>query len=49
LALVKYLEVADLEVSTREAHEGCVRRTSGPVLGRSFVWLTEFASAAQNE
>jgi len=29
----KYLEVADLEVSTREAHEGYVRRTIGPVLG----------------
>jgi hypothetical protein len=32
-ALAKYLEVADLEVSTREAHEGYVRRTIGPVLG----------------
>src|ERR1017187_6042655 len=32
-ALGKYLEVADLEVSTREAHEGYVRRTIGPVLG----------------
>jgi integrase len=32
-ALDKYLEVADLEVSTREAHEGYVRRTIGPVLG----------------
>jgi integrase len=32
-ALTKYLEVADLEVSTREAHEGYVRRTIGPVLG----------------
>ena len=31
-ALAKYLEVADLEVSTREAHEGYVRRTIGPVL-----------------
>ena len=31
--LAKYLEVADLEVSTREAHEGYVRRTIGPVLG----------------
>jgi hypothetical protein len=31
-ALDKYLEVADLEVSTREAHEGYVRRTIGPVL-----------------
>jgi integrase len=32
-ALGKYLEVADLEVSTREAHQGYVRRTIGPVLG----------------
>ncbi|MGZ3303308.1 MAG: hypothetical protein ACXVBG_20705 [Isosphaeraceae bacterium] len=32
-ALAKYLEVADLEVSTREAHEGYIRRTIGPVLG----------------
>jgi hypothetical protein len=32
-ALAKYLEVADLEVSTREAHEGYVRRTIGSVLG----------------
>jgi hypothetical protein len=32
-ALSKYLEVADLEVSTREAHEGYVRRTIRPVLG----------------
>ena len=32
-ALAKYLEVADLEVSTREAHEGYIRRTVGPVLG----------------
>jgi integrase len=32
-ALDKYLEVADLEVSTREAHEGYVRRTIRPVLG----------------
>ena len=31
--LTKYLEVADLEVSTREAHEGYIRRTIGPVLG----------------
>jgi integrase len=31
--LDKYLEVADLEVSTREAHQGYVRRTIGPVLG----------------
>jgi len=32
-ALDKYLGVADLEVSTREAHEGYIRRTIGPVLG----------------
>ncbi len=32
-ALAKYLEVADLEVSTREAHEGYIRRTVGPLLG----------------
>ena len=32
-ALGKYLEVADLKVSTREAHEGYGRRTIGPVLG----------------
>jgi hypothetical protein len=32
-ALDKYLEMADLEVSTREAHQGYVRRTIGPVLG----------------
>jgi len=32
-ALAKYLEVADLDVSAREAHEGYVRRTIGPVLG----------------
>ena len=32
-ALDKYLEVADLELSTREAHEGYVRRTIRPVLG----------------
>ena len=32
-ALDKYLEVTDLEVSTREAHEGYIRRTIGPVLG----------------
>ena len=32
-ALGRYLEVADLEVSTREAHEGYIRRTIGPVLG----------------
>ena len=34
-ALDKYLEVADLEVSTREAHQGYVRRTIGPVLGEA--------------
>ncbi len=33
-ALGKYLEVADLEVSTREAHEGYIRRTIGPGTGR---------------
>ena len=27
------MEVADLEVSTREAHEGYICRTIGPVLG----------------
>jgi hypothetical protein len=32
-ALDKYLEVTDLELSTREAHQGYVRRTIGPVLG----------------
>ena len=32
-ALAKYLEVADLEVSTREAHQGYVHHTIGPVLG----------------
>ena len=32
-ALDRYLEVADLEVSTKEAHEGYIRRTIGPVLG----------------
>ncbi|WP_181871514.1 tyrosine-type recombinase/integrase [Sphaerisporangium album] len=31
--LTRYLEVADLEVSTREAHEGYIRRTIRPVLG----------------
>jgi integrase len=31
-ALEKYLEVADLELSTREAQEGYIRRTIGPVL-----------------
>jgi integrase len=33
LLLDRYLEVADLEVSTREAHEGYIRRTIKPVLG----------------
>ena len=32
-ALDRYLEVADLEVSTKEAHQGYIRRTIGPVLG----------------
>jgi len=32
-ALDKYLEIADLELSTREAHQGYIRRTIGPVLG----------------
>ena len=32
-ALDKYLEVTDLEVSTKEAHQGYIRRTIGPVLG----------------
>ena len=32
-ALDKYLEVTDLELSTREAHLGYIRRTIGPVLG----------------
>jgi integrase len=32
-ALDKYLEVTDLEVSTKEAHEGYIRRTIRPVLG----------------
>ena len=32
-ALDRYLKVADLEVSTREAHDGYVRRTIRPVLG----------------
>ena len=31
--LDKYLEVTDLELSTREAHQGYIRRTIGPVLG----------------
>jgi integrase len=33
LLLERYLGVADLEVSTREAHEGYIRRTIQPVLG----------------
>jgi integrase len=33
LLLDRYLEVADLEVSTREAHEGYIRRTIKPILG----------------
>ena len=33
-SLDKYIEVADLEVSTREAHEGYIRRTIRPVLGQ---------------
>ena len=32
-AFDKYLEVTDLELSTREAHQGCIRRTIEPVLG----------------
>src|SRR5215472_6158421 len=32
-ALDKYLEVADLELSTKEAHQGYIRRTIAPVLG----------------
>lgn len=36
-ALDRYLEIADLEVSTREAHEGYVRRTIRPVLGTGCV------------
>jgi integrase len=32
-ALDRYLEVTDLEVSTREAHEGYIRRSIRPVLG----------------
>jgi integrase len=37
LLLDRYLEVADLEVSTREAHEGYIRRTIKPVLGEMRV------------
>ena len=32
-ALDKYLEVTDLELSTKEAHQGYIRRTIVPVLG----------------
>jgi hypothetical protein len=32
-ALDKCLEVTDLELSTKEAHQGYIRRTIGPVLG----------------
>jgi hypothetical protein len=32
-ALDKYLEVTDLELSTKKAHQGYIRRTIGPVLG----------------
>lgn len=32
-ALGKYLEVTDLELSTKEAHQGHIPRTIGPVLG----------------
>jgi hypothetical protein len=32
-ALDRYLEVTDLELSTKEAHQGYIRRTIGPVLG----------------
>jgi integrase len=37
LLLDRYLDVADLEVSTREAHEGYIRRTIKPVLGEMRV------------
>jgi integrase len=33
ILLARYLDVADLEVSTREAHEGYIRRSIKPVLG----------------
>lgn len=33
LLLGRYLDVADIEASTREAHEGYIRRTIRPVLG----------------
>jgi integrase len=33
LLLDRYLDVADIEASTREAHEGYIRRTIRPVLG----------------
>ena len=45
-ALIKYLEVADLEVSTREAHEGYVRRTIGPVLGEVILRIHSIISSA---
>ena len=32
-ALGKYLEVTDLELSTKETHQGHIPRTIGPVLG----------------
>jgi integrase len=44
-ALAKYLEVADLEVSTREAHEGYIRRTIGPVLGEEVLAAMPAATA----
>jgi len=37
LLLDRYLDVADLEVSTREAHDGYIRRTIKPVLGEMRV------------
>jgi integrase len=33
LLLDRYLDIADIEASTREAHEGYIRRTIRPVLG----------------
>jgi hypothetical protein len=36
-ALDRYLQVTDLEVSTREAHEGYIRRTIRPVLGEVMI------------
>src|ERR1019366_9225229 len=32
-ALARYLEIAELDLSTRETYEGYVRRTIGPALG----------------